>query len=139
MPAMTEGGAMRELGPILAAVLAGRPVTGPIERPGPRGEYVYVKDAAQAAVLAVEAPAAAAGPYNVAGGLPVGRDAVLDAICDALPEARALMRRDYRAPAGGEPAREIPLATQRAEAALGYRARFGLAEGMRDLVVALRG
>jgi nucleoside-diphosphate-sugar epimerase len=137
--AQTEGAAMRELGPVLAAALRGDEVAVKVPSPPRRGEYVYVEDAAAACVAALTSPAAR-GPYNVGSGELHDLGEFLDVLAELEPAVGRLVRRVPDEEPIIRPSMELPMDQERAARDLGWRpafpARRGLAELLRRLRVA---
>jgi nucleoside-diphosphate-sugar epimerase len=133
----TEGAAMKELGPIIDAVLNRRELTLTLEPTPRKAEYLYVKDAARACRLAIEA-AGAEGPYNIGSGEILGLDEIFEILCQVDPEAARWVRRETRPGQNAGRSLDTPLSCERAERDLGYRPQFRMREGLADLLSALR-
>lgn len=135
----TEGGAMKDLGPVLKAVLDGHEVTVRLPAALRRVEYVHAADAARACVAALTAEAAS-GAYNVGSGEVLGLDEILDALAEVEPLSRRWVRRELQPPEPGRaaPAPSKPYALERARHDLGYRPAFLIREGLADILATLR-
>jgi dTDP-L-rhamnose 4-epimerase len=114
-----------------SALAAGRPPRV-LEDGWQRRDFVHVRDVAHANVLALLAPEPVAGAFNVASGRPhsVGEMAAALAAATGGPDPEVVggwragdVRHVFASPA---------LAAER----LGFRARVGFAEGMRELATA---
>ncbi|GAB3840155.1 NAD-dependent epimerase/dehydratase family protein [Dactylosporangium cerinum] len=99
-----------------------------------RRDFVHVSDVAAANVLAVDATAVAGGfrAYNVASGRPATVAAMAAALAGAMGGPAPVVTGDFRA---GD-VRHVVAAPVRAGAELGFTARVGLEEGMRDFATA---
>jgi dTDP-L-rhamnose 4-epimerase len=105
-----------------------------------RRDFVHVSDVAAANVLAVDATGAAGAAgavagfraYNVASGRPATVGAMATALAAAMDGPAPVVTGDHRA---GD-VRHVVAAPVRARTELGFTARIGLDEGMRDFATA---
>jgi dTDP-L-rhamnose 4-epimerase len=106
---------------------------------GQRRDFVHVRDVARANVLALTAPAAVPGAFNVASGTPrtvLEMAHALAVACEAPPEAAPRVTGEWRA---GD-VRHIVASPERAREQLGFAAAEDFAAGMAEFAVApLRG
>ncbi len=114
-----------------SALEAGRPPRV-MEDGGQRRDFVHVHDVARANLLALEAPEAVPGPLNVASGEP---HTVLEM---AAALAAAFGGPDPQVVGGWRPGdvRHVFASPRRAADRLGFRAKVGFAEGMREFATA---
>jgi dTDP-L-rhamnose 4-epimerase len=121
-----------------SALAAGR-APRVFEDGGQRRDFVHVRDVARANVLALTAPEAVHGAFNVASGTPrtvLEMARALATACGAPSEAAPVVTGEWRA---GD-VRHIVASPERAERALGFRAQEDFAAGMAEFAVApLRG
>lgn len=97
-----------------------------------RMEWLYSKDAAAAAVLALRAKDLASRVFNVGSGQVVAAEDVAAAVTRAIPGAR--IRLDPPDPAAPLADTEHPLDLSRARAELGYAPRYDLEAAVADYV-----
>ncbi|WP_433606892.1 NAD-dependent epimerase/dehydratase family protein [Dactylosporangium sp. CA-139114] len=116
-----------------SALEAGRPPRV-FEDGQQRRDFVHVADVAQANLLAVAATGSGEGfrPYNIASGTPTTVGAMATTLADAMHGPAPVLTGEYRA---GD-VRHVVGSTLRARRELGYVARIGLNDGMRDFAVA---
>jgi len=121
-----------------SALAAGR-APRVFEDGGQRRDFVHVRDVARANVLALTAPEPVRGAFNIASGSPhtvLEMARALATACGAPPEAEPVVTGEWRA---GD-VRHIVASPERAERALGFRAREDFAAGMTEFAAApLRG
>ena len=98
---------------------------------GQRRDFVHVSDVAAANVLALTAVPAATGPFNVASGEPHTVGEMAEALSSAFGPAapRPVITGEYRP---GD-VRHVFASPARAADLLGFHARVGFDEGMREL------
>lgn len=97
-------------------------------------DFVHVRDVARANVLALSAPAALAGAFNVASGQPRGVGDLADKLVEAAGSdaPRALRTGEFRL---GD-VRHVFASPSKAARKLGFQAREDFAEGMREFAAA---
>jgi dTDP-L-rhamnose 4-epimerase len=96
---------------------------------GQRRDFVHVRDVARANLRALLAPEPIPGAFNVASGTPHSVLEMAEALAAAFEGApRPVVTGEWR---GGD-VRHIVASADRAAAVLGFRAREGFAEGMRE-------
>ena len=124
---------------IFRSALAAGDVPRVFEDGGQRRDFVHVRDVARANVLALTAPEPVRGAFNIASGSPhtvLEMARALATACGAPPEAEPVVTGEWRA---GD-VRHIVASPERAERALGFRAREDFAAGMTEFAAApLRG
>jgi dTDP-L-rhamnose 4-epimerase len=99
---------------------------------GQRRDFVHVTDVAAANVLAVTAAVDGFRAYNVASGTPTTVGAMASTLAAVMDGPAPVVTGDYRA---GD-VRHVVASPERARAELGFAARVGLADGMRDFAAA---
>jgi dTDP-L-rhamnose 4-epimerase len=114
-----------------SALEAGRPPRV-MEDGGQRRDFVHVHDVARANVLALEAPEPVSGPLNVASGEPRTVLEMAAALAGAFGGPDPLVVGGWRP---GD-VRHVFASPERAAERLGFRARVGFAEGMREFATA---
>lgn len=116
---------------MLQAAVSGTPETIDAD-PDERAHYIYIDDAVDGVLRAVEAPELTGRIYNVTAGTAVPMRDVAASIHALCPGARFVL--SPSAPCETHPA---GFATRLAEAELGFKARTGLADGLRRTLAPL--
>jgi dTDP-L-rhamnose 4-epimerase len=98
---------------------------------GQRRDFIHVRDVAHANLAALEAPAAVAGPFNIASGQPRTIAEMAAALADAVGRSgpAPVITGEWRL---GD-VRHIVAAPERAERLLGFTARVPFEAGMAEL------
>jgi len=118
-----------------SAIAAGRPVRV-FEDGAQRRDFVHVTDVAAANLVALRAPAEAAGTYNIASGRPVTiAELAHGLVAAAAGDVAVRVVGGYRL---GD-VRHVVASPARAAQILGFRARVDLAEGLAQLCTAPMG